>query len=488
MAIYDGRLIDPTEGELARALGTAMKAANRDNRYQANRMTRDAAFWGRFAQDVLRSGAEGRRRSCKGGRAVPEVIAGWWTDPAGRKHVRIVGRTRQRYARLRGEVELRSLPPWWHVYPEAVLGVRGKKDGEHYFAVCRCGAVGAPGALGWMGDTCGPCFDRRADGGTPSGGFGQFDGWLPALTRFRFTPDGHHLIGQNQTGGFQKVSRADGAVVTAKRKSVNHVAAMGADAAGTVIAMQEGSVFRWRHDTDAVETVLPGRRMWGRVAMPPDGSRVAMLSYQAAHVADLTAARPKYTELPAPEGFTAVQFAPDGRRLLSLTFQGEVRALHPDTLASAVIRRDVFDAMPSGYGPPTEMTVAPDGSAVLLRRESYYPRRVSVRHVPLPAGTIVELDIPDWHRATTLAYSPDGRHAVTAESEGGWVGFWEVASGKSLGFVRAVLEDTAWRSGQIEFAPDGTAIAVSYNSGHHDHGSTVAVWPWPDALAAAGEG
>ena len=105
MAIFDGRLIGPNEGELARALGKAMRAANRENGSEQNRMSRDAAFWERFAQDVLRSGPEGRRRSCKGGRAVPEVIAGWWTDPAGRKHVRVIGRTRRQHARLRGEVE-----------------------------------------------------------------------------------------------------------------------------------------------------------------------------------------------------------------------------------------------------------------------------------------------------------------------------------------------------------------------------------------------
>ena len=110
MANFDGRLIDPDEPALARALGKAMKAANRENKYHNNRMERDAAFWGRFARDVLRSGgAEGRRRSCKGGRAVPEVVTGWWTDPAGRKHVRVIGRTRRQWSRLRGEVEMLSL-------------------------------------------------------------------------------------------------------------------------------------------------------------------------------------------------------------------------------------------------------------------------------------------------------------------------------------------------------------------------------------------
>src|SRR5262249_32457271 len=154
MAVFDKRLIAPTEEELVDTLRKAMKFANRENQYGVNRMTRDAAFWGRFAQDVLRSAPEGRRRSCKGGRAVPEVVAGWGPEPAGRKHIRILGRTRLAYTQLRGEVEMRSLPPWWHVYPEAVLGVRGKKEGEQYLAVCRCGAVGSPETLGWMGDTC----------------------------------------------------------------------------------------------------------------------------------------------------------------------------------------------------------------------------------------------------------------------------------------------------------------------------------------------
>jgi len=74
MGIFDGRLIDPDEGALTGALGKAMKAANRENREGINRMSRDAAFWGRFAQDVLRSGPEGRRRSCKGGRVVPAAL------------------------------------------------------------------------------------------------------------------------------------------------------------------------------------------------------------------------------------------------------------------------------------------------------------------------------------------------------------------------------------------------------------------------------
>jgi hypothetical protein len=489
MAIFDGRLIDPSESDLARALGKAMKAANRENRHQQNKMTRDAAFWGRFAQDVLKSAPEGRRRSCKGGRAVPEVVAGWWTDPAGRKHVRILGRTRSRWSRLRGEVELRALPPWWHVYPEAVLGVRGKNDGERYLAVCRCGAVGAPESLGWMGDTCGPCFDRRAEGGTAAGGFGQFGEWSAGLSRFAFTADSQHVVGQNMQGAFWKVSRTDGTAVIAKRKTAYTVVATGRNAAGITLVMHDGTAYRWRADRDEVERLLSGRRTWGRVAVPPDASRVVFISYQHAHLANLTADRPEYTTLDPPQDVMGVGFTADGQRILVTNQSGEIRALNPDTLTAEVIRNDGFVATGGSFGTPNEMAVSPDGAAILLRREAYYPRRrVSVRHVPLPAGKVVELRIPDWHRATALSYSADGRHAVTAEAEGGWVGFWDVTNGKSLGFVRAVLEDLAWRSGQIEFAPDGAAIAVSYSTGRHDHGSTLAVWPWPDVLRAAGEG
>lgn len=486
MAIFDRRLIDPDAGALTAALGRAMKAANRDNAYQDNRMSRDAAFWGRFAQDVLRSGPEGRRRSCKGGRAVPEVIAGWWTDPAGRKHVRLIGRTRRPWSRARGEVELRGLPPWWQVYPEAVLGVRGAKQAdERFVAACRCGAVGSPESLGWMGDTCGPCFDRRADGGAVAGGFGQFAGWSPHLTRFAFTADGRHLVGPNLTGTFRAVDRADGTAVTGKKK-VGNAVAMAATDAGTVVAMHDGAVYRWRTGAADLERLLAGRQMWGRIALAPDGSRLALLSYQEAHTADLNAARPQYVRHPALEGVTALRYTPDAARLLATTYTNELWEVDVARGTSTPVRVGIFDDLAHGYAPPTEFAVAPDGGAVLLRRQSYYPQRVLVRHVPLAGGPTVDLQVPDWHQPSSVAYSADGRHAVTAETESGWIGFWEVANGKPLGFVRAVLEDQASRGGQVEFAPGGGALAVAYSTGHGEHGSTVAVWPWPEVLAAAG--
>jgi len=337
-----------------------------------------------------------------------------------------------------------------------------------------------PGSLGWMGDTCGPCFDRRADGGTPAGGFGQFGGWSQYASQFTFTADSRHLVGKNRTGAFWKVDRADDTATTLKRKTTNLVAATGRGDAGIVLAMSDSGVFRWRADRDEVEQLLPSRHMWGRVAVPPDGSRITVFNYQQTLTANLTAPQPKYATRATTTFYFAVQYAPNGSRLLGANNQGEICAVHPDTMASTVLRRDAFDGLPNGYGPPTELVVAADGESVLVRRDSYLARgRTAIRHVPLAGGKVVELRVPDWHKPAAIAYAPDGQHAVTAEAEGGWVGFWELANGKSLGFVRAVLEDTAWRGGQVEFAPDGRALAVSYNTGHGTHGSTVAVWPWP---------
>lgn len=487
MAIFDERLIGPDEGALAAALGKAMRAANRENRYQTNRMARDAAFWRRFAQDVLKGDPEGRRRSCKGGRAVPEVIAGWWTDPAGRKHVRVIGRTRSRYSSTRGEAQLRALPPWWQVYPEAVLGVRaGPGADERYVAACRCGAIGTPESLGWMGDTCGPCFDRRADGGVAAGGFGQFTGWSAFLSRFGFSADGRHLIGPHRSGAFRTVDRADGTAVTGKRKLGTHISAIVPGPGGTVIALRDGSVYRWPDGGADLEPVLRGRQVWGYAALAPGAAHLALVSYQQAFTADLTADRPLYTRHSAIEGYSVLRYTADGARLLGLAFSGELKSVDVRRGTSEPVHRGAFDDLPGRYAPANEFALAPDGSAALVRRQSYNPQGVLVRHVPLAGGPTVDLKLPAWHQATGLCYSADGRHAVTAQSESGWVGFWEVSSGAPLGFVRAVLEDQVPRGGLVEFAPDGTALAVSYSTGQPEHGSTVAVWPWPEVMRAAG--
>jgi hypothetical protein len=282
------------------------------------------------------------------------------------------------------------------------------------------------------------------------------------------------------------VDREDGSATVAKRKSINHVIAAGANADGATLVMQDGTVYRWPADSPEVQQLLASRQtFWGRAALAPGASKLTLVGYQRAFTADLTAPRPKYTAFDAQEIYPAIHFLPDGSRLLAVSYQGELRSVNPDTMGWQVARRDIFESLAGGFGPPMDMVLSRDGSRALVSRTQAGHYRIGVWHLSLETGKGVPLNVPQWHRPTTLAFAPDGRHAVTAESEGGWVGFYDTSNGRSLGFVRAVLEDLSGRSGQVEFPADGRALAVSYTAGYYDHGSTIAVWPWPDVLQAA---
>jgi hypothetical protein len=484
--VVDVRLIEPTVKALAGALQKAHAAANRGVTYpRSEKLDRSADFWGRFARDCMRERA-GRRRSCRAGYQTPEVIAGWWTDPAGRRHFRVLGRTRGRYGRMRNEGELRGLPPWWHVYPESVLAVRepnGPEPGT-YLACCRCGKVGTPESLGWMGDTCGPCFDRRADGGTPSAGFGHFSGWQTWQPCVGFSADGARLIGlRHKSNRLRTVNRFDGTEVLGKPLS-GPIAATVAAGDGFVLGLANGVAFRW--DGGNLTRLVPSPRLFGRAAMSPDGSRMILLSQNVGFVADLTADRPAYQRVDGAGGsHVALRFSRDGKRVYALSGLGELLAISPTTLASTVLRANVFDGI-RPYGFAHDLAASPDGSALALIRETYYPASHTLRLIPLADNRpAYDLPLPNWHRPNAAAFAPDGTHLVTADPQAGWVGFWRLPSGKPVGFVRAVPEDPTWRSGQVAFSPDGRAIAVLYSGVHQERGSTVVVWPWPDVVTAA---
>jgi hypothetical protein len=86
------------------------------------------------------------------------VAAAWWRDFAGRLHVRVVG---ARLAPGAGGPPAffgpAPLPPLALIHPERALA---RPDGVEVLCLCACGAWGEARSLGWMGDRCGPCFDR----------------------------------------------------------------------------------------------------------------------------------------------------------------------------------------------------------------------------------------------------------------------------------------------------------------------------------------
>jgi hypothetical protein len=165
MLKHETKLIDPDAEQIVAALTQAAEDANKRCRA---RLLEDAPDkWRKFARDCAAK-PEGWAmfRGGKGGVPATQVLAAWWTDSIGRRHVVIRGRRVEHddAKRLLLKDELDQRPPLWHAYPEYVCR-RAVGTESALVCACGCGAVGTPEALGWMGETCGPCFDRAQDDG-----------------------------------------------------------------------------------------------------------------------------------------------------------------------------------------------------------------------------------------------------------------------------------------------------------------------------------
>ncbi len=163
MLKYETKQIDPDAESIIAALTEATAAANK--RCRSRLLNDDPAKWRKFARSAAAS-PEGYAmfRGGKGGIPATQVLAAWWTDSIGRKHVVVRGRRVEHLeARLLLQQEaLEAWPPLWHAFPEYVC----RRTTENELALvcaCGCGAVGTPQSLGWMGATCGPCADRKEE-------------------------------------------------------------------------------------------------------------------------------------------------------------------------------------------------------------------------------------------------------------------------------------------------------------------------------------
>lgn len=194
MLKHEAKLIDPTPEQIAAALTTATEGANK--RCRTRLLELDPAKVRKF---VKRCGAEPEGwemfRGGRGGVPASQVLAAWWTDAARRKHVVVRGRRveHRESARLLHKDELDQRPPLFHAYPEYVYRrwVGGRQE---VVCACGCGAVGTPQTLGWMGECCGPCSDRKDEVG-PEGLRANIPGVLygerDPLTAVACSPDGN---------------------------------------------------------------------------------------------------------------------------------------------------------------------------------------------------------------------------------------------------------------------------------------------------------
>jgi hypothetical protein len=135
----------------------------------------------------------------------PVIGIAWWTDVLGRRHWVVEAGQPFRDSSFVTGTPLgwcegaddgdctRYSHPLEQIYPERAGCWRKRKGRREWLVLCGCGACGPPERIGWTGDCCGPCFDRRLDEGISPGEPGPcLSGATPLA--FAFDRDGRLIV------------------------------------------------------------------------------------------------------------------------------------------------------------------------------------------------------------------------------------------------------------------------------------------------------
>ena len=475
MAFYDRVLIDPDIRGLDVALQQAVLSANE------RRRQRLVSWPLPNREDLARDlDAPSGSRQWNGGEPTPRpgegrsvVALAWWTDRAGRKHHRIVGR----YGPFNRPMLENLLcpfgdprPPLWFVYPHHIFLKRAAEERLPQ-AICACGKYGLPEELGWMGQSCDACFDLGEEGhrATPAwldprkATLHAEEGRLMFLT---FSPDGrtlaagtghdHVTLWDTTTG--QERGRLEGdpddwmlgvAWLDGGQRLVT------ADAVGRLrywsgrTGLATGEIGR----TGATECF----------ASSPDGTLVSRgnrAGVSLLSACDGSAVRDLEGGLPS---VGVVAFSPDGRLVAAGSRDGIVAIWEVNT-GKLEGKLDRPGAIVTG------LAFAPDGEmlavSLLPASGSSAPEASRILIFDLAGGEVRSSLLGHPGGTRCVAFAPDGR-VLASGGEDGLLRLWDVHAGAE----RVALEWHLDCVSSVAFAPDGLTLA----SGSFD--GTVKLWP-----------
>ncbi len=478
MLKHEAKLIDADADAIVAALSETTAAANK--RCRARLLEDDPAKWRKFARAAAAEpDGYAMFRGGKGGVPATQVLAAWWTDSAGRKHVVIRGRRveHDEAKRLLKLDELQTRTPLWHAYPDYVCRrFAGKSD--QIVCACGCGAVGTPRALAWMGETCGPCFDRKEElgaAGLSANLPGVLYGHREPLGAVACSPDGNRVAAKEgdssvsywdipaRTRTTMKFSdhRVMDVAVTGDTRHLVVVGANTVVVGGLFAAFDLSTDPPTRLDADA-ETALPG---WRMVALP-DPDHVLVHRYNPAHegasrmdVMRVSSGEVvRGTDLPTAF-YGRFALAPDGKRFVTC---GPVAVYDTDFARPPVTLADASNVVAFSH----------DGSRVFVHRSGELSRLVALdAHTGAVVASSERRENGGIGYLLTLAVDPGGEWVYA----GGLDGRVLVFAADTLKFRAAFVWHMSALTG-LAVSADGTRLFSSGGDG------CVKVWPIRDLL------
>lgn len=455
MALWQWQKIDPTAAEVEAALAEAAKACGARRPTKAERQ----AVWS------MAEGANGsccwrpRRQRMRVTRR-RQVSCAWWSDHLGRRHWFVEGDQYPQHGAPNPKWRCQEGAvgdPLYAIDPYHVV-VRGEGMERQALVVCDCGVVGTPKELGWTGDCCAPCFDRRAEGiAQPARTF--LHAHRASCNGLAFTADGG-LLSLGWDGSihfFYPVSGEEATVVPATDRSGAGIEAL--SNGGAIVAFTNAEVVCW--DLESGEhrwrSQCPGELM--ELALSPKEDWIVVDAVTTAHLLDTKSGEGEMLS----EDLSYFAFGHDG-------------TLYAHDVASrgvSVVDLSTGETTETGltFGEPEE--------------DDCYALVCSPTRALIAAGCtggVVRLGNPKTGRwlnsyqrptslVSTLAYSPDGRTLVSEHDR--TILFWDVEASAE----RGVLALPGAEVSALTFSPDGEHLAVGDDRG------VVRVWPWQRLLS-----
>ncbi len=491
---FDRLLLDPTPADLAAVLRDGVKAAAAGSKKPVLGPT-DTDL-SELVEQVESADGEFHHREKKGVR----LDGAWWTDPAGRKHVRVLADlVRHDDADYDGDEDedddAEEPPAVCRVYPGSVVRV-SKDDGEPVtLAVCGCGAVGTPEAIAWTGETCGPCADAKQDGKPVP---------VPLVQRgvggstMKPTADGRGLVGTNDANRLVYLDLATGERVVSDHvlgNTLNGIA-LGPDGGSCFAGYWSNHLVHWNWRTNTL-TRHGDPLVFSQFHVSPDGKHAVTGESSTLLRIDWDAKKDPLKTVTTGTNVRHGGFSRDGSKWVCLTEDQEFIEFDLTRQRRRVLREEVFEGVESDVDPEDfyEMmnveVLDPDSGWVIValhdvEHGTFGPARLG--HVSLPSewrelpyddGGMSENNMP-----RVYGFTPNGWYALYRDEVGRVVFFPTEEEGAATYRVEFPGSGRPFERGPsgLTFSADGKTLFAGLPAGRV---TVLAAVPWEQVLAAA---